>query len=953
MSADRGRGDTDPPDGLVPTRVVVARRRSWTVPVIIVVALALATIGFLGQKPVPPRPPVEPTPTPVPIAIDWTPIPLDPEAFRGALVGLVIGGSDGLLAIGQSRTDRHPITWTSADGQAWVRHDQAPRTFGGGVPDLAAQVGPTFVAVGYHATADGVSRDIWNSSDGATWTRDPSPSGRGYDDIRALVGARGTAILVGSTRGREVLLASGDGRVWTEAAGLDAALDRQPFIADTIDAGDGYVAVGSIGSESAIWRSPDGRTWTPVTPFVPSGVDIFRFERVLRTTAGLVALASSDAVAGGPSWNSPDGVTWTQDTTSTIRLADLDTVLVPQGANVGVPYDLSGGGPGALTVWTDPATSFSTPGPTTGPTEWRRQATVVDGRIVLLAQDSATDAIDGWLGTIVGSGADVGSPSPAATAGADASARPSPVPIPIPTPLVVRPENPSGTPIEWSRVTSPQVLGDAVRQVSMAGVANVDGGLVGYGSEGTDGAIWRASDAGRWERMPLSPAMRGAVLRAVAQGRGVLVAVGGILGPDGQESPAAWTSPDGRIWLRRPVSPNPANGEIGDVVAGPDGFVSVGWRDSDQGSVATVWRSADGSAWDPVPGLRDDTSSTMQAVARSGAGYIAVGTIQSNGPAIGAAWVSADGRTWTSVADQVAFELSVGVTGRFGGMAVNDVVAGGPGFVAVGAEEGATGPVGRIFTSRDGRSWTRLPSDPMLDGAYLRTVVPWAGGLVAAGDISDFGGSRPVIYASTDGVVWTPIARADLDPGRLDAPGDASLGGLTALGPDLLAVGTMGSYPALQGVIWVGAPVGEVVPDHVCPTKVDSLVVLASMTDADRAACLRDRNATVEALVRANEGGCTGGDVPDDLSGCAGNLELAPIGGGPSLLTTPIDRTLIGSFPTTGFARWALTFRAGVTSPACVPSPSVDGVIYQPLDSIRLQCLGVLRLIRSVPIARP
>ena len=243
MTTDRDRDDRDPPGHVVATRVVQARRRPLMVPAIIVIALAVAAIGFLGQKAVPPRPPtppttpVEPTSTPPPVAMAWTELALDPTIFRSALVGRVVSTPAGVLAFGQDKTDRHAIAWTSPDGRTWIRHDQPPGTFGGGVPDAAVRVGSSFAALGYHATANGITRDIWTSADGASWARDPSPTGRGFDEVRTLVGSHGTALLIGSIGGRPALLWSDDGRLWTAAADLDATIGRQAYIRDAIEFG--------------------------------------------------------------------------------------------------------------------------------------------------------------------------------------------------------------------------------------------------------------------------------------------------------------------------------------------------------------------------------------------------------------------------------------------------------------------------------------------------------------------------------------------------------------------------------------------------------------------------------------------------------------------------------------------------------------------------------------------
>ena len=283
-----------------------------------------------------------------------------------------------------------------------------------------------------------------------------------------------------------------------------------------------------------------------------------------------------------------------------------------------------------------------------------------------------------------------------------------------------------------------------------------------------------------------------------------------------------------------------------------------------------------------------------------------------------------------------------------------DVVVGGPGFVAVGNMDDPDGTTGAIFTSPDGSSWTRLALDADLDGAYLRTVTTWAGGLAVAGTRVGYAGSEPLIWTSRDGGAWGLLPRADLDPAGVDDRQDVTVGGIARYGPDLIAVGASGTYPARQqGVIWVGAPSTEQVPDHVCPPRVDSLAALASMTAADRSACIDPRGVTIAALVQASDNDGCSSDTPDELTGCTAMLALAPIEGGPAVLNVPIDRALIPLFPTSTFAPWSLTFRTGVAGPRCVATAAVNGVVYDPLDGIRLQCLGVLRLIASSRIPAP
>ena len=495
------------------------------------------------------------------------------------------------------------------------------------------------------------------------------------------------------------------------------------------------------------------------------------------------------------------------------------------------------------------------------------------------------------------------------------------------------------------------VLVDDIHDMSMTGVVNLNSKVVAYGSIGNDGVIWTASDAGHWKRLPASPAMRGASLRAVTAGAvGRLIAVGAVLGPDGQETPAAWTSPDGVAWKRVAVPLAGSIGAMSDVASGPEGLVAVGWQDAEQVSRPAIWTSLDGSAWSAVPlSAGEFASGYIQAIAHDNSGYVAVGASQppDGSGSAGAAWTSVDGRTWSSVGDQAAFAPPPETATRGGGISLADITAGGPGFVAIANLDGRSGPVGAIFTSRDGRDWARQAPDSVVSATFLRSVTTWAGGLAIAGN-AGYTGSDPTLLTSVDGGAWSPLARADLIATARDEFQPVTLGGIAGFGPDLIVVGGAGGYPArAEGAIWVGAPAGTSVPDHVCPARVDSLAVLASMTAADRAACIGRLGVTISALVRASDGGCSSSDLPDELTLCGGQLALAPTDGGPAVLTTPIDRALIAAFPSDQFSPWTLTFGAGVVSPACVATPTFNGVIYVPPDSVRLQCLGVLRLVAS------
>jgi hypothetical protein len=128
-------------------------------------------------------------------------------------------------------------------------------------------------------------------------------------------------------------------------------------------------------------------------------------------------------------------------------------------------------------------------------------------------------------------------------------------------------------------------------------------------------------------------------------------------------------------------------------------------------------------------------------------------------PSIG----SGVGVDWTTVA-------------TFPGASVNDVTAGGPGWVAVGT----AGPIspcmgecapdiysGRIWSSSDGRAWAEVPV-PGLEAASLLAVTDGPEGLVAIGwQAGEDGVIDALVLTSADGGTWGPIDDAALSPGAM------------------------------------------------------------------------------------------------------------------------------------------------------------------------------------------
>jgi hypothetical protein len=335
-------------------------------------------------------------------------------------------------------------------------------------------------------------------------------------------------------------------------------------------------------------------------------------------------------------------------------------------------------------------------------------------------------------------------------------------------------------------------------------------------------------------------------------------------------SPAAVTPtpappPLGDLWAQAivPDATGRPVGRIEAVTAGGPGFVAVGrgCLSRPNGDVdrceAIVWTSTDGRAWDRAPasdaldiGTYFATSGPeigMFDVAAGGPGVVAIG-YAARPDMQATVWFSPDGVSW----DRVALDLgSPEAETVFRPDTRVDVVAWtGERFVVAGvdrsdgahtAEELATArPRAAVWTSVDGRTWTRVPDgalpatingvDPAVAtgneaafeiGGYIDTMEdPSTGGmsdleagpsgLVAVGSIceprdvamdSGSPGCRPAVWKSPDGIRWDRTEAASVEDGGL---GEGAL-----LGSRVIAVGgwrcDVADYPSCPLAIGLDA----------------------------------------------------------------------------------------------------------------------------------------------------
>jgi hypothetical protein len=154
------------------------------------------------------------------------------------------------------------------------------------------------------------------------------------------------------------------------------------------------------------------------------------------------------------------------------------------------------------------------------------------------------------------------------------------------------------------------------------------------------------------------------------------------------------------------------------------------------------------------------------------------------------------GGTWTRVPDLAAFD----------GHVVEDIVAAGPGYVAVGRDL-AWAP--QIWTSTDGLDWTPVSGDagPFAETVDAMWLVRLDGTLVAIGNRSlDGNPDGIVVWTSADGSEWTRVSEE-----ATAFKGGDELAAVTAGGPGLVAIGGERltghvAWTSPDGVSWTRIP---------------------------------------------------------------------------------------------------------------------------------------------------
>lgn len=307
---------------------------------LLVVALSSAAIVgsrlLLPTRPVPTpapnQPSLAPSTAPTPLA---SPVPLQSSsaftATGGATIADVTPGGSGLLAVGSvtSGNGEDGAAWTSSDGSGWTRVSTGASLASGSVLRIAGR-GSDFVALGVDCPPNAQRicgwGQAWTSPDGARWTAaatsfgGPSLGGLGYGFQAIVQGGPGYVMVGGADQADPyggtylgpVIATSKDGLQWTIRRLTGQSFDLASF-AGIASGARGFVAVGAtVTLGPAIWISPDGTTWRPVST-----------SALVRLDAAFPAASLDDVAASpggyvmvgreGPSataWVSRDGTTW-------------------------------------------------------------------------------------------------------------------------------------------------------------------------------------------------------------------------------------------------------------------------------------------------------------------------------------------------------------------------------------------------------------------------------------------------------------------------------------------------------------------------------------------------------------------------------------------------------------------------------------------------------------------
>ncbi|WP_067178805.1 hypothetical protein [Microtetraspora niveoalba] len=370
--------------------------------------------------------------------------------------------------------------------------------------------------------------------------------------------------------------------------------------------------------------------------------------------------------------------------------------------------------------------------------------------------------------------------------------------------------------VTWTAV-DPARLTAFWSQDRITDLARTATGFVAVGTatlrDGTAGpVVWVSPDGQGWTRVDsaqIGPPDKVRGMRAVAARGDRVVA---LADPgEGSASVVLRSSDGGRSWLRTAVALPDVRPEPGALAATDKGFVLVPTRQRSAEGEVPVFCSPDGAEWDRCGtiGKLGPEGAGVRGLASSAAGVAAVTESAWERYAL---YTSADGRDWTKSADLGE------IPGTLRGLAITDA-----GVLVAGGDKRGAGDVENLpvlMTARKGKKAKAVPTEEIAGltrQARETTGLAAADGLFVA--VGSGGGDAGVWTSGDGGADWK--SRADSDV--LGGPGRQALSAVAHGRKGWLAVGTTTSDPAVtrpllvtsaDGRTWKPGPDVEVPAGH-------------------------------------------------------------------------------------------------------------------------------------------
>jgi hypothetical protein len=270
-----------------------------------VVAVGFAAVGPTGQQPVFLLATTTGAVRPVPLAT------IPGAVIQPVAVNALASAGAQQIAVGSA--DGYPAIWRKAAGRAWALVSTLPLV--AGQPGLTALTSVTHGPAGWLAV--GVPGPVaYTSANGTTWQRAPGSITRDLTGVTAVAATAGPHgyVVAGQlvTPGGACVTGvwwSPDLTAWTPADDVTDMSGSSQVAADA----HGFVSVGSLNGQPAVWTTTNGTTWTRIVLPLPSGTTgvlqqvAINGNRVAalgeQTAAGVSTPLAELSVNGGASWS--------------------------------------------------------------------------------------------------------------------------------------------------------------------------------------------------------------------------------------------------------------------------------------------------------------------------------------------------------------------------------------------------------------------------------------------------------------------------------------------------------------------------------------------------------------------------------------------------------------------------------------------------------------------------